>query len=144
MTGGEPSLTDSAYKGSALGASAFAGGKGKGGGAIGKGEGRNFLGPSGRQMECFRCGSRDHLIDKCLVPKGKGKGGGGKTGRYFEDGFWQTGAVDGADYSGCISPKSFLTIPSGEQFPIGDDAPQRQCCRSATSTKATGWKPTMW
>ena len=80
------------------------------------GKGRNPFDPSGRQMECFRCGSRDHLADHCSLPKGKGKGGGGKKGRFFEDGYWNPGAVDGADYSGFTESvtRSFMTLTDKE------------------------------
>ena len=118
---GEP-----AFKGSSLGKSALAGGKGKGksGVPMGKGKGRNPCDPSGRQMECFRCGSRDHLSMNCHLPKGKGKGRGGKKGMFWEDGtgFWQDSAIDGAEYSGFVdSARSFLTMPNGEQFQIDSE-----------------------
>ena len=126
MIGGESSLTSSFEgSGSALGASAFACGKGKGGNPMGKGKERNPMDPSGRQRECFRRGSRDHLTQDCRVPKGKGEGGGGgKKGKFYGEspGFWNLNqsAVDGAtDYHGFTTDtKPFLTITSGEQFPI--------------------------
>ena len=80
-TGGEASPTGT-YKGSALGANAFAGGKGKG---KAKGKGKNPFDPSGRQMECCRCGSKDHLSSSCHHPKRKGGKGSRKGGGFFED-----------------------------------------------------------
>ena len=64
-------------KGGAVGPRSLAGGKG----ARTKGKG-NLPGQDGKPLQCHRCGSTDHFIDRC--PKGKGKGA--SQGRsYFED-----------------------------------------------------------
>ena len=100
---------------------------GKSGSPMGKGQGRNPFDPSGRQMQCFRCGSRDHLVEKCPIPKGKGKGGSGKKGRFLEEGngFWVPGAVDGLqNYSGFTldaDGRSFMTVQNGEHYLLDSD-----------------------
>ena len=118
MEGGDASPTNT-FKGSALGANAFAGGKGRG---KSKGKGRNPCDPSGRQMECYRCGSKDHLSMNCPVSKGKGGGGGPRKGGFFEDSSssagWTQGAVDGTyDHCGFVeeAPKAFLGV-SGDDL----------------------------
>ena len=82
---------------------------------------RNPFDPPGRQMEYFRCGSRDHLADRCSLPRGKGRSDGGKKGGFLEDssGYWSHGAVDGAyDYSRIVSGarRACLTMAGGEVY----------------------------
>ena len=84
-----------------------------------KGKGKNPFDPSGRQMEFYRCGSKDHLSSSCHLPIGKGGKGSRKGGGFFEDSSeWQPGAVEGAcyDYTGFTTDasRSFLAVSEDE------------------------------
>ena len=90
-------------------------------------------------MECYRCGSTNHLIHECPQPKGKGGGGGSRKGGFYEDNShssgWPQGAVDGTyDHCGFVeeTPKAFLEVSGddlhdedSDHIPEGYAAPHR-------------------